>query len=308
MFFLIFALTLVTISVVFDILTFRVRSIVGEPGGVGVTGIPGITGAKGSLGVIGFVGDFGPTGPLGVTGPTGSQGTVGPTGNLGFIGPTGPTGVGVIQGPPGPTGFTGVVQTGATGPSSSITGPQGPTGIYPSSTPVPSLGISYGGFLSSLGQSIPISFAPTVSIAPAQFPVIGKFAYGPYVSNEGGNSPALIQANTKYSISAFVMGNLGTSQPGAISASMTCRITLTATSVGSNFVALTIGQPLNVAIAQTPGTNVFALNAFLTAEYTTTNDVPVLLGFGATFQCSGLTNGSGFLTISPATLLVSPII
>lgn len=291
-----------------DILTLTTAENVGIPGVVGPPGVQGIQGSKGQLGFDGPPGPTGPFGPLGVTGFFGPQGSVGETGVKGSTGPTGPTGIGSLQfaGPAGPTGPTGFVMTGPTGPFGGITGATGDTGPQGNRSQS-SLGISYGGFTGNLGPAMIVSFTPVQALLSTQFSVLASYAYGPYVSNVGGDSPALTFPNTLYSITASLLGDVSTTQPGDLPSPMTSRLVITVLPTGQS--SPTILATEEITVARNPGTvsNIYTTNMKLITEYTTTDAVPVIIGFSATFQCHDIVSGAGLLTIAPATLSVVPV-
>ncbi len=297
-------------SLYLDVQTLLSGSIQGPAGPRGLQGNAGITGSKGVDGDIGPRGFFGPTGPLGQTGVTGAVGPFGYVGLTGASGVTGPTGLPAssMRGSLGSTGPTGVAVTGATGSAGPLTGPSGPSGPTGSRS-LSSLGITYSGVTGGLGPSLTTSFTPQRVSAPLQFPILASFAFGPSVSNVGGNSPALTSPGLSYRISATLVATLSTTLIGTLNAPMICRVDLTAQDDPTVPPAIFSSQTVRVARNQT--TNTYSILMRLSSVYPASGAaaivrVPVILGFGATFQCSDLQSPHGNLVVSAATLTVVP--
>lgn len=191
--------------------------------------------------VLNFTLPQGNTGPAGPTGPTGVTGTAGPTGptGIGTTGATGPTGATGATGPTGPTGAT-----GPTGPAATITIGAIATGAPGSLPAVTASGTelntvlnftlpgtvtpAYGGFYSSLAQTLtgtdtPVTFDNCVTPTGISL-------------NDDNATVTFTDAGT-YQISYSVTPSAGTSAGDSIRL-----VTLPSTTVPGSLYILADGQ------------------------------------------------------------------
>jgi hypothetical protein len=197
-------------------------------------------------------------------------------------------------------GYTGTVVTGATGLNASITGSTGYTGPQGNSNPS-SLGITYGGLTGGLSATVIVSFTSPGNV---NYPVIGSYVVGPYVSNPGGNSPTLLEANTTYLLTATLIGAFSSTFVTLLQSALAVVVSLSATIPGGN--PQLIGSE-NVLLPRNNGQNTYSVNLRLTATYTTGTVLPVTVSFNMSVQCSGLTPASGEFAVAPATLTIMPL-
>ena len=289
----------------YNIRTLLLYAVTGPRGPVGTTGALGVTGSKGPLGFTGGYGVFGPTGPLGVTGVTGSLGLLGPTGVTGTTGPTGFTGsaASTMFGPRGPTGPTGQATTGPTGANSTATGATGNTGATGQRSQS-ILAVTYAGRTPpTMGPSTTIVFSPSLQLVP-EFPAIQRVVVGPSVGFDD-QEPTLLTMNTSYTISVSLFATITTTNIVPLNSALTCTIVLTTTNFTTHPRSL-FSQ--SITVAPDDGLQSYTADMKVVTSYKPEAiDIPTTIGFTATFIGSGIVENSGTVTISPATLTITPV-